>query len=139
MSFPAFGQSVEIRTRSIAGTDCGVCPHSLSAAQKPLGDGTKRPRVHLLKEKKMESTTVNSILGPSVEIRTRGLLNPIQARYHTSPHPDILLCVPRRLSILAHLNRKCKHYFYFFPIIFQHPGLPWVLRFSSTEIPLPHR
>ena len=28
--------------------------------------------------------------GPSVEIRTRGLLNPIQARYQTSPHPDIL-------------------------------------------------
>ena len=31
--------------------------------------------------------------GPSVEIRTRGLLNPIQARYQTSPHPDILLCL----------------------------------------------
>ena len=26
--------------------------------------------------------------GPSVEIRTQGLLNPIQARYQTSPHPD---------------------------------------------------
>ena len=30
--------------------------------------------------------------GPSVEIRTRGLLNPIQARYQTSPHPDIQSC-----------------------------------------------
>ena len=30
--------------------------------------------------------------GPSVEIRTRGLLNPIQARYQTSPHPDIQFC-----------------------------------------------
>ena len=29
--------------------------------------------------------------GPSVEIRTRGLLNPIQARYQTSPHPEICL------------------------------------------------
>ena len=28
--------------------------------------------------------------GPSVEIRTRGLLNPIQARYQTSPHPDLV-------------------------------------------------
>ena len=28
--------------------------------------------------------------GPSVEIRTRGLLNPIQARYQTSPHPDTI-------------------------------------------------
>ena len=33
----------------------------------------------------------HGILGPSVEIRTRGLLNPIQARYQTSPHPDICL------------------------------------------------
>ena len=31
--------------------------------------------------------------GPSVEIRTQGLLNPIQARYQTSPHPDFLLSV----------------------------------------------
>ena len=30
------------------------------------------------------------LFGPSVEIRTRGLLNPIQARYQTSPHPDAL-------------------------------------------------
>ena len=28
------------------------------------------------------------IFGPSAEIRTRGLLNPIQARYQTSPHPE---------------------------------------------------
>ena len=34
-----------------------------------------------------------TLYGPSVEIRTRGLLNPIQARYQTSPHPDILLCL----------------------------------------------
>ena len=27
--------------------------------------------------------------GPSAEIRTQGLLNPIQARYQTSPHPDL--------------------------------------------------
>ena len=31
--------------------------------------------------------------GPSVEIRTQGLLNPIQARYQTSPHPDFVLFV----------------------------------------------
>ena len=30
-----------------------------------------------------------TLYGPSVEIRTRGLLNPIQARYQTSPHPDM--------------------------------------------------
>ena len=27
------------------------------------------------------------LFGPSAEIRTQGLLNPIQARYQTSPHP----------------------------------------------------
>ena len=28
-------------------------------------------------------------VGPSAEIRTQGLLNPIQARYQTSPHPEV--------------------------------------------------
>ena len=51
------------------------------------------------------------LFGPSVEIRTRGLLNPIQARYQTSPHPDILLRCPQRLSILAYLVRKCQYFF----------------------------
>ena len=30
--------------------------------------------------------------GPSDWNRTSGLLNPIQARYQTSPHPDMLFC-----------------------------------------------
>ena len=34
-------------------------------------------------------TRISRHSGPSVEIRTRGLLNPIQARYQTSPHPVI--------------------------------------------------
>ena len=38
--------------------------------------------------------------GPSVEIRTRGLLNPIQARYQTSPHPDThFLPLRKRISL----------------------------------------
>ncbi len=53
------------------------------------------------------------LFGPSVEIRTRGLLNPIQARYQTSPHPDLLAALGDSL-ILAHLAEKCKHYFSFF-------------------------
>ncbi len=40
--------------------------------------------------------------GPSVEIRTQGLLNPIQARYQTSPHPDV------SLSIIARVKEKSK-------------------------------
>ena len=40
-------------------------------------------------KKKSRNLTVSGLLnGPSVEIRTQGLLNPIQARYQTSPHPD---------------------------------------------------
>ena len=35
----------------------------------------------------------NTSFGPSVEIRTQGLLNPIQARYQTSPHPDMYFAV----------------------------------------------
>ena len=35
------------------------------------------------------------LFGPSAEIRTRGLLNPIQARYQTSPHPDFFFVAVR--------------------------------------------
>ena len=65
------------------------------------------------KEKSRKSEYSFCFFGPSVEIRTRGLLNPIQARYQTSPHPDIQLFA-ERLDILAHLGEKCKHYFQFF-------------------------
>ena len=41
------------------------------------------------KEKSRKSKCSFCFFGPSVEIRTRGLLNPIQARYQTSPHPEI--------------------------------------------------
>ena len=43
------------------------------------------------RKKKTENLSVFG-LGPSDWIRTSGLLNPIQARYQTSPHPDIFLC-----------------------------------------------
>ena len=41
-------------------------------------------------EKIQNSKSCSGFFGPSVEIRTRGLLNPIQARYQTSPHPDLV-------------------------------------------------
>ena len=47
-------------------------------------------------------------LGPSVEIRTRGLLNPIQARYQTSPHPDASVDCQ---AILAQRATKSKYFF----------------------------
>ena len=53
------------------------------------------------KEKSRNSNNCFCFFGPSVEIRTRGLLNPIQARYQTSPHPD--KCLPlKAASIYYH-------------------------------------
>ncbi len=53
------------------------------------------------KKKKAETVKLFLLFGPSVEIRTRGLLNPIQARYQTSPHPDMLAfsSTPQYISI----------------------------------------
>ena len=49
----------------------------------------RRVRSPAKAKKKSRNLTVSGLLrGPSVEIRTQGLLNPIQARYQTSPHPD---------------------------------------------------
>ena len=63
------------------------------------------------KEKSPKTLTVSGLFGPSVEIRTRGLLNPIQARYQTSPHPDIL-AVSNSLLIIP-------QFFFFFNPQFQ--------------------
>ena len=49
---------------------------------------TKKQSVHY----RILRSYKDTLHGPSVEIRTRGLLNPIQARYQTSPHPDIQFC-----------------------------------------------
>ena len=52
------------------------------------------------------------MFGPSVEIRTQGLLNPIQARYQTSPHPEICPAYsPDNSGILPHLFSKCNRVF----------------------------
>ena len=51
--------------------------------------------------------------GPSDWIRTSGLLNPIQARYQTSPHPDKCLS-PDSQDIVSYLSAKCKHFFQIF-------------------------
>ena len=60
--------------------------------------------------------------GPSVEIRTRGLLNPIQARYQTSPHPDILfVALSWRLRyITTYLQKKQVFFSLFFKFFILH-------------------
>ena len=60
------------------------------------------------KEKSLEIILISSdFCGPSVEIRTQGLLNPIQARYQTSPHPDLLFCcASQRQEIYYHSPKE---------------------------------
>ena len=80
------------------------------------------------------------VLGPSVEIRTRGLLNPIQARYQTSPHPDISLFSLLSLSTLLYyhiffqnasvffkkIKKFLKKFFrYFFEILLDKYSMLW--------------
>ena len=49
-------------------------------------------------------------IGPSVEIRTRGLLNPIQARYQTSPHPDSLIIILTNPSFVKYISSIYFHF-----------------------------
>lgn len=44
--------------------------------------------VHCFYNKKTEHPLQDTLHGRSGEIRTRGLLNPIQARYQAALHPD---------------------------------------------------
>ena len=60
-------------------------------------------------------------LGPSAEIRTQGLLNPIQARYQTSPHPVIFAAQgvsPGRLIQNTTASRRMQAFFSIFSILF---------------------
>ena len=69
-------------------------------------------------KEKSEHPNKDTPTGPSAEIRTQGLLNPIQARYQTSPHPEVF-CWPSvsdSLVIIAYLQEKCKPFFRFFEI-----------------------
>ena len=82
---------------------------------KPLGQtsvyGIRKGRKAARNIRKSRLSFENRhFLGPSDWIRTSGLLNPIQARYQTSPHPDLLASLDC-LDILAHLAEKCKHFF----------------------------
>ena len=72
----------------------------------------------------------HTLHGPSVEIRTRGLLNPIQARYQTSPHPDFLLsvAVSRRLVYNSTVGNGMQVFFSLFSVF---------SKFLSSH-PLPH-
>ena len=51
--------------------------------------------------------------GPSDWIRTSGLLNPIQARYQTSPHP-VVNPVSRRLTYISMLSHGLQVFFFKF-------------------------
>ena len=63
--------------------------------------------------KKTRNLSVSG-LGPRDWIRTSGLLNPIQARYQTSPHPDICF-VSRLPEYISTPFQKKQALFFFFP------------------------
>ena len=62
------------------------------AGSKRMSTGHSHLIVRISPQTEKTGNYVSSFpfFGPSVEIRTRGLLNPIQARYQTSPHPDLI-------------------------------------------------
>ena len=88
--------------------------------------------LHLQKrlQKDLKSQRFQVFYGPSVEIRTQGLLNPIQARYQTSPHPDFLLsvAVSRRLVYNSTVGNGMQVFFSLFSVF---------SKFLSSH-PLPH-
>ena len=81
-------------------------------------------------QKDLKSQRFQVFYGPSVEIRTQGLLNPIQARYQTSPHPDFLLsvAVSRRLVYNSTVGNGMQVFFLLFSVF---------SKFLSSH-PLPH-
>ena len=56
-------------------------------------------------------------------------MNPIQARYQTSPHPDFVCRSPDGLHIITHLFRKCKPFFKFFQKFFRTHKSPYKRRY----------
>lgn len=58
----------------------------------------------------ISTTTLN--YGPSDWSRTSGLLNPIQARYQTAPHPEI-----HYNNIIHHETIYVKDFFYFLGLL----------------------
>ena len=88
------------------------------AGSKRMSTGHSHLMVRISPQTEKTGNYVSSFpfFGPSVEIRTRGLLNPIQARYQTSPHPDASVDCQ---NILAHCFGKSKYFFWYFEKIWQ--------------------
>ena len=64
------------------------------------------------------------LCGPSDWIRTSGLLNPIQARYQTSPHPDIFFFTAVGVTQAAYIDyhrpqENASLFFNFFNLFFR--------------------
>lgn len=60
------------------------------------------------------------MFGPSDWIRTSGLLNPIQARYQTSPHPEVAALIGR-LDYITTFCEKMQVFFSIFLDFFRKP------------------
>ena len=72
-------------------------------------------------KKIQNNKSCSGFFGPSVEIRTRGLLNPIQARYQTSPHPDQCLRLTTASIYYHTLSENASTFFKIFKKFFIRP------------------
>ena len=91
------------------------------------------------KEKSRNSKYCFCFFGPSVEIRTRGLLNPIQARYQTSPHPDQCLRLTTASIYYHTLSENASTFFKFFEKIFYSSFCPYSPTSDLMTLPRFHR
>ena len=103
-------------------------------AKRPLVPGT-------LEIEKVRTPYGIRTFGPSDWIRTSGLLNPIQARYQTSPHPDVYLsprgALPKRLDYITTPLRRMQAFFEKFLKLFLAPQngapLPFIPGLQTTH------
>ena len=69
--------------------------------------------------------------GPSDWIRTSGLLNPIQARYQTSPHPDFILL--NYINTAPSVLQALFSFFFIFFYVFQRQMVSRMRRANSSR------
>ena len=91
------------------------------------------------KRKKQKGLMSFLLFGPSVEIRTRGLLNPIQARYQTSPHPDKCLRLTTALIYYHTLSENASTFFIIFQKFYYSSFCPYSPTSDLMTLPKFHK
>ena len=133
------GPSVEIRLHFLSHSERKLlsCRHRAGGKQQSTGLLHLIVRISPSNEKSRKSKCSFCFFGPSVEILTRGLLNPIQARYQTSPHPDTQFTwLPAYISTSC---QKKQAIFSKFPRIFSFISKPAVQIELKVQFIIPYR